>query len=120
MSAPSAEQLEEIYQALVDLRAELLILIADEMGATDTVELDQSTQGRLSRMDAIQQQKMAEAQQRRAAQRLKRVEVVMAGWSDPELDFGCCRLCGEFIAYARLKAKPDAIFCVPCAQAREG
>ncbi len=119
MSALTLDQIAEIHRDLLALRGTLLLLIADETGATDTVELDQSTQGRLSRMDAIQAQKMAQAQQRRAAQRLERVEGVLASREDPSLGFGLCRVCEEPISYPRLKAQPDAIFCLGCAQARE-
>ncbi len=104
---------------LLALRGQLEMLIRDETGATATVELDQSTQGRLSRMDAIQAQKMAQAQRRRAVQRLERVNGVLNSRDDPDLDFGHCRVCEEPISYRRLKAQPDAIFCVDCAQARE-
>jgi len=119
MSEPSDAQLDEIAEDLLALRDQLLTLIADETGATDTVVLDQSTQGRLSRMDAIQAQKMAQAQRRRAIQRLERVQSVLAIRDDPDQDFGACRMCEEPISYRRLKAQPDALFCVACAQARE-
>jgi DnaK suppressor protein len=119
VDAHTPEQLAAVRADLFRLRQELLTLIADETGATDTVELDQSTQGRLSRMDAIQHQQMAMAQCRRAAQRLERVDAVLAGWDDPDLEFGCCRFCEDPIALPRLHAKPDAISCVDCANARE-
>ena len=119
MSQPTPAQLDEIHQDLLKLREQLLHLIEDETGATATVELDQSTQGRLSRMDAIQVQKMAEAQRRRAKQRLERVEGVLSSRDDPDQEFGHCRVCDEPISYPRLKASPDAIFCVECAQERE-
>jgi DnaK suppressor protein len=116
----SDTQHHEILEDLYTLQAELLIFIADETGATQTVELDQSTQGRLSRIDAMQAQKMAEAQGRRAKQRLERVRSVLAIHADPGQDFGACRVCEDAISYRRLKAQPDALFCVQCAQDREG
>jgi DnaK suppressor protein len=120
VSAPTEAQLDEIARDLLALQAQLQILIADETGATDTVVLDQSTQGRLSRMDAMQAQKMAEAQMRRASQRLERVQSVLAIRADPDQDFGACRACEQSISFRRLKAQPDALFCVACAQEREG
>lgn len=119
VSAPTDAQLEEIAGDLLTLQAQLLILIADETGAADTVVLDQSTQGRLSRIDAMQAQKMAEAQLRRARQRLERVQSVLAIHADPDQDFGACRVCEEPISFRRLKAQPSALFCVACAQERE-
>ena len=111
-------ELQEILGDLETLRAELLMLIADETGATDTVELDQSTQGRLSRMDAIQAQKMAQAQRRRATQRLERIDSVLEIRAEDASAFGCCRICEEPIGFRRLKAQPDELFCVECAHAR--
>lgn len=111
-------ELQEILGDLETLRSELLTLIADETGATDTVELDQSTQGRLSRMDAIQAQKMAQAQRRRATQRLERIDSVLEIRAEDASAFGCCRICEEPIGFRRLKAQPDALFCVECAHAR--
>ena len=119
MDEHTPAQLEKVRADLFTLRAQLQVIIADETGATNTVELDQSTQGRLSRMDAIQHQQMAKAQCRRAKQRLERVDAVLDGWDDPDFDFGCCQFCGEPIALARLTAQPDAISCVACANARE-
>jgi DnaK suppressor protein len=115
MEEHSPAALAKVHAALLALRQSLLVQIADETGATATVVLDQSTQGRLSRMDAMQAQQMAKAQQRRAMQRLERVDAVLEDWSDPEVDFGCCRFCGEPIALRRLAAQPDAIRCVDCA-----
>ena len=111
-------ELQEILSDLETLRADLLVLIADETGATKTVELDQSTQGRLSRMDAIQAQKMAQAQRRRAEQRLERIQSVLEIRDDDPSAFGCCRICEESIGFRRLKAQPDALFCVECAHER--
>jgi RNA polymerase-binding transcription factor DksA len=33
--------------------------------------------------------------------------------------YGCCDQCGEPIPPARLRAMPEAIYCVPCASERE-
>ncbi|MEQ9124935.1 MAG: TraR/DksA family transcriptional regulator, partial [Alphaproteobacteria bacterium] len=46
-------------------RAELTAVDAESAGSRATVELDQTRVGRLSRMDALQGQAMAQAQQRR-------------------------------------------------------
>ena len=113
------EQREEVHADLLALKSQLETCLADAGGTTKTVELDQSTQGRLSRMDAMQRQEMAKAERRRAQVRLERVQAVLESYEDPEVDFGGCRDCGEPIPLPRLKALPDALFCVPCAQNRE-
>ena len=119
MEEHSPEQLASVHAGLLALREQLLALLVDASGATNTVELDQSTQGRLSRMDAMQRQEMAKAEHRRAETRLERVEAVIESYTDPDVDFGSCRQCGEIIALERLHALPDALFCVPCAEAIE-
>ena len=82
-----------------------------------TVMLDQSSVGRLSRMDAMQQQAMASSQlaalQRRRTQlhaALKRLE----GGT-----FGICCQCGEEIALLRLEGDPGTPFCADCQAGRE-
>ena len=54
------------YKKLIELQLQELI-VEDELGQSlqRTVELDQQSVGRLSRMDALQSQAMAQAQQRR-------------------------------------------------------
>ena len=54
------------YKKLIELQLEELA-VDNELGqsAQKTVELDQQSVGRLSRMDALQSQAMAQAQQRR-------------------------------------------------------
>jgi DnaK suppressor protein len=96
------------------LRADLSRLLSDESGLAGTVDLDQSRMGRVSRIDAIQQQKMAQATLRRHQQRLERVEAAIERHdADPE-DYGPCLRCGEPIGYRRLKAFPDVVVCVGC------
>jgi DnaK suppressor protein len=104
---------------IVELKGDLLVLKAnliqsDEVakGLAGVVELDQGAVGRLSRIDAIQQQKMAEAQRRRNELRLKQIAVALKTLADE--DYGWCKKCGEPIGYRRLKARPESPCCVPC------
>lgn len=92
----------------------------DELDALDRstetdrapVELDQTSVGRLSRMDALQVQAMAVAgRQRRAAQR-RRIEAALVRIEAG--DFGYCVVCGEEIAPARLALDPATPNCVGC------
>jgi len=77
------------------------------------VELDQSAVGRLSRMDAIQQQAMAAAQSRRRAGRLRAIAAALKRIDEDE--FGWCEACGEEIAMRRLELDPAAPRCIGCA-----
>ena len=111
------EHRAELEMALRKLEAELTVFINDIADAASIVELDQGQQGRLSRMDAMTQQKMAEAQRRRASVRLTRVQNILQTRNDE--DFGCCGECGEPIPLRRLRVRPDSVLCVECTQARE-
>ena len=83
---------------------------ADDRGA---VELDQQSVGRLSRMDAMQRQAMAQAQERARSAELARLDQAMRRLEDGE--YGWCVTCGEEIAAARLEVDPAAAVCVECA-----
>ncbi len=112
-------QREELRQDLQRLRAELQELLADRTGLAGTVELDQSAVGRISRIDALQAQKLAQALQRRHALRLQRTLAALERYEEDPQDFGLCLACGESIGFRRLKAKPESFLCVPCLQERE-
>ena len=79
----------------------------------DAVELDQQSVGRLSRMDAMQRQAMAQAQERARAVELARLEQAMRRLEDGE--YGWCVTCGDQIAAARLEVDPAAAVCIECA-----
>lgn len=105
-------QIAELHADLIALRISLTAVskTTDELAAT--VELDQSAVGRLSRIDAIQQQKMAQAQQHRNRLRLQQIAVALGTFAEDE--YGWCRKCGESIDFRRLKARPESPACVPC------
>ena len=99
---------------LLSRREELLADDALSREAAETVELDQARQGRLSRMDALQQQAMAAETQRRRNLEIKRIEAALRRIDDG--GYGCCLSCGEEIARARLEFDPAATQCVACAE----
>ncbi|PQO21906.1 molecular chaperone DnaK [Rhodobacteraceae bacterium WD3A24] len=78
-----------------------------------TVTLDQQSVGRLSRMDAMQQQAMAKAQAGRRAVMRKRIHAALARIEAGE--FGYCEECGEEIPPRRLELDPTLPRCVSCA-----
>lgn len=77
------------------------------------VELQQDSVGRLSRMDAMQQQAMAQAQERRRAAERKRTEAALQRLDEGE--WGYCVRCGDEIAEKRLEHDPSVASCVNCA-----
>ncbi len=112
----STEQQAQLHQRLLELRHELEALLASSEAASRPVELDQPI-GRLSRMDALQQQHMAQAGRENTRQRLQRVQAALALFARNE--YGLCRLCEEPIGFARLSARPEAPLCLACQGERE-
>ena len=94
-------------------RAELQALSDEASEARATVALDQQSVGRLSRMDAMQGQAMAEATERRRRLDLQRIE--MAERRLAAGDYGYCTECDEEIPDGRLAIDPMAERCVGCA-----
>ena len=91
---------------------EELTLIPDNQAAA-IVELDQSRVGRLSRMDAMQQQAMGQASKRRLRLQIQSIDAALARIEANK--YGDCAHCGETIAGARLRADPAVVLCIECA-----
>jgi DnaK suppressor protein len=81
------------------------------------VELDQTTFGRLSRMDAMQQQAMSQAAGRMAQVEKQRIKAALRRIEEDE--YGYCVLCGEDIAEKRLNFDPSVPTCIECAEQAE-
>lgn len=79
------------------------------------VTLDQSMVGRLSRMDALQNQAMALETERRRGVEIRRIDAALTRIEDGE--FGYCAVCGEAIGPQRLDHDPTAPSCIACASA---
>jgi len=102
---------------LIALREELEWVGKTGSEASQVVELDQSRVGRLSRMDAMQAQAMAQASTRRREASLKMIELALSRIDDGT--FGICRSCDEPIAHERLVFDPTARLCIECAKKTE-
>lgn len=97
------------------LHARLAALDAEDAAGAQgqqTVTLDQQAVGRLSRMDALQNQAMAQAQARRRAAERQRIHAALARIDAGE--YGYCLDCGDEIASGRLAADPAIALCAPC------
>lgn len=108
---------DEIAACRAALLAERDGLAAEDEASADTratVTLDQQSVGRLSRMDALQQQAMAQATARRRQGREARIAAALARIDEGE--FGFCQECGEDIGLKRLTLDPTLPTCVSCAQ----
>jgi len=89
------------------------LLKAQETGdqAEETVELDQTRVGRLSRMDAMQAQAMSKETGRRRRQKLLQIDAALRRLEED--DYGYCQDCSEDIAPARLEVDPTGSLLVP-------
>ena len=113
-------KLAQITQLRIQLLAqqqELTDLLHNAYATTKPVTLDQQSVGRVSRIDAIQQQQMAIANQQQTGDMLKGIELALRRIDDAS--YGDCLECGEPIAFARLQAQPFASLCIDCQSARE-
>ena len=108
--------LAEMRRQLEDRRAELEGLRESSAQARGAVQLDQQSVGRISRMDAMQVQEMAKAQEARRRRDLVRIE--MAERRIETGEYGYCTLCGDDIPLKRLELDPATPTCVACANAR--
>ncbi|CUJ89082.1 DnaK suppressor protein [Ruegeria denitrificans] len=84
-----------------------------ERPAQAIVELDQQAIGRLSRMDALQNQAMAKAQQANRDIEARRLQAALDRIRDGE--FGYCEDCSDEIPIGRLNLDLAATKCVSCA-----
>lgn len=91
------------------------IAVADTNAGT--VMLDQSSVGRLSRMDAMQQQAMASGL--RASLQREELRLKAAHNRLDNGTFGICCQCGADIAVPRLESDPGTPFCAACQEERE-
>jgi len=117
MSAFGAADLEQFRVRLTELAESLETLERASKIAAETVTLDQSKVGRLSRMDALQGQAMAVATAGRRRQELveirKALERLTLG------NFGECTECQEPIDPRRVSHNPAVALCLACASAAE-
>lgn len=104
---------DEARTALAERLAELDRLDALSAEGRAPVTLQQDSVGRLSRMDAMQQQAMAQAEERRRGAERTRIRAALTRLDEGE--WGWCGTCGEQIAEGRLRNDPSVATCVGCA-----
>lgn len=104
-------------ERLRQLKNELLSALDEGGDAARPVNLDQNKVGRLSRMDALQQQAMQQASQQSLRERLAAVARALQAVETGE--YGYCEHCGDAIPAARLEIKPEALLCIDCQERLE-
>lgn len=108
------EAFEKLLRMELDTVVTALVQAADSAA---TVQLDQSSVGRVSRIDAIQQQAMAIGFQNRLQLRKRKLEAALSRIASAR--FGICCECQDELETERLEADPATVFCAACASQRE-
>jgi len=102
---------------LLQLKKDLESIIETGGAAAKPVILDQSSVGRLSRMDAMQMQAMSLETRRRRSLQLQRIEGAFQRIEKGE--YGYCLKCEEEIQEKRLDFDPSIFLCIDCANENE-
>ncbi len=113
MSKLDTDTIARYKQQLLDLKQTLRDLQATGNDASQTVLLDQTSVGRLSRMDALQAQAMSKESERRRGIELQKIKIALTRIESG--DFGYCTVCDELIASKRLDLNPATPLCIDCA-----
>ena len=105
------EQLEHVRGLLEHRRQEAQQELETAKDDAQPVNLDLSI-GRLTRVDALQQQQMAAARRRRLEAQLAQIQQAFSRIEHGT--FGECIHCDEPIGFRRLKVRPEAPMCLRC------
>ncbi len=98
--------IEYFKKRLLRLKQELQALLELSQDASSPVVLDQTSVGRLSRMDAMQAQAMAQETERRRHAEIQKIEAALKRMDEGE--YGYCIKTGEEIPIQRLELDPAA------------
>ena len=104
--------IDEVRKALNKELEEVERLDRQSAEGRKPVQLDQTSVGRLSRVDALQQQAIAQETQRRRQLRRQRIQLALVRIDHEE--FGYCEKCGEPIPQKRLELDWTVRTCVRC------
>ena len=112
MEELSEKQEKQLHGALIKLKDQLEQQLQQADSAAAPVQLDQTLLGRVSRMDAMQQQSVALSTRQHALVTLKKVNAALQAFEQG--DYGYCRRCDEPIGFGRLQAQPESSLCLGC------
>jgi DnaK suppressor protein len=104
--------MEAMEQKLILRLREVDEALRHSADALEPVKLDQTSVGRLSRMDALQQQAMRAGLRDAQLRQRRRIEAALARIREDV--YGVCCSCGDDLPAERLQADPAAPFCVAC------
>lgn len=110
------EQLDQFRLRLLAMSAQIEASLTQTEGDTKPVAPD-SAIGRLTRMDAIQMQAMAQQNRRQLEVRGLQVAAALEGLQGG--NYGLCRHCKGPISLRRLEVLPESPFCLDCQESFE-
>lgn len=110
----AAKQLAEIRRELLRTLARLERSL-NGAGAESAHDLEQDTVGRLSRIEALQNQGLTKSLRERERSQLAQVVEALRRIEDGT--YGTCGACGHAIPFERLLVFPEAAACAGCAVA---
>jgi DnaK suppressor protein len=114
MTRPLSEaQLEELRAELERQLRKLQRSMRTTTRAMKPVELDQTSVGRLSRIDSLQTQGLTAGLQAREQAKLGQILEALKRMEREA--YGTCVVCGEPVAFERLMVFPEAPNCAACA-----
>jgi DnaK suppressor protein len=105
------EELERVGKRLRERERETIEQLSLNASSARPVSLDNAI-GRVTRIDAIQQQQMALHGKRRLRIQLDQIRAALSRLQ--EGTYGECTICGEPIAPERLEFAPEAPTCIEC------
>ena len=117
MTGLTTDQIQLFRNRLIENREILTVAIEGETESSKIVAVDQSTMGRLSRMDALQLQAMTQETKLRHEEGLRNIFSALSRIDSG--DYGYCLKCDELISTARLEVDPAASLCINCANLAE-
>jgi len=110
----NAKKIKYFESLLLDAQEKNLGIAELLVDSSSSVSLDQTKVGRLSRVDAMQQQAMSQASDDRREENLVQIKAALERIDDGE--YGDCLECLEPIAEARLEIDPAIALCIKCAE----
>ena len=108
----SLKQKTTLTNTLLLRQLELTEQLEISQQAAEIVTLDQTAVGRVSRIDALQQQSMAISTRGTAKLKLQKIATALKAMSKEY--YGYCRQCDEPIPFKRLEIQPEALHCLSC------
>lgn len=112
MTSLSHKQKNTLKNALLFCQQDLNEQLVISEQAAEIVTLDQTAVGRVSRIDALQQQSMAISTRGKAKLKLQKIAVALNAIANE--DYGYCKQCDEDIPFKRLEIQPEAALCIVC------